>query len=57
MGYCLTKPEAETLFQKLLQSYEVYAPVRKAGEGCFSDTDVIRYDRIRSLEEIVWDQK
>ena len=57
MGFCLARAEAERLFQKLLLKYDVFAPVRKVGEGCFSDTDVIRYDKICSLDEIVWESK
>ena len=27
------------------------------GEGCFSDTDIIRYERVESLDEIEWNKK
>lgn len=55
MGYRIENREA--LFQALSREYDLYAPVRKIGEGCFSETDVIRYDKIRSLDDIVWDKK
>ncbi len=57
MGYQLTKAEADSMFQDWTNRYTVYAPVRMAGEGCFSDIDVIRYGTPVSLDEIVWDQK
>ncbi|HJB19478.1 MAG TPA: anaerobic sulfite reductase subunit AsrA [Candidatus Bariatricus faecipullorum] len=57
MGILLSKPEAAEMFSRWTDTYDVYAPVRKEGEGCFSDTDVIRYDRVTSLDDIVWDKK
>ena len=57
MGILLSKPEAAEMFSRWTDTYAVYAPVRKEGEGCFSDTDVIRYDRVTSLDDIVWDKK
>lgn len=55
MGYCIL--EKETLFRRLADAYDIYAPVVKQGEGCFSDTDVIRYDRVHSFEEIEWERR
>lgn len=57
MGYCISKEEKESLFYALGQEYELYAPKVMKGEGCFSDTDVIRYGRINSFDEIEWDRK
>lgn len=57
MGYQLSKPDADRLFQAWSRQYDVFAPMRMEGEGCFSDTDVIRYGQVTSLDEIVWDQK
>lgn len=57
MGYQLAKADAEELFGQWTKQFEVYAPKRMEGEGCFSDTDIIRYDKVKSLEEIVWDKK
>lgn len=55
MGYRIL--EKETLFRRLADAYDIYAPVVKQGEGCFSDTDVIRYDRVHSFEEIEWEKR
>lgn len=57
MGYQLSKQDADILLAKLSQQYDIFAPVLMAGTGCFSDTDVIRYEKISSLDEIVWDKK
>lgn len=57
MGYQLSQVEAQQLFQKWTEKYEVFAPKLMEGEGCFSDTDIIRYGKITSLDEIVWDKK
>lgn len=57
MGYRLSKAQAEEMFCKWAEAYEVFAPKLMEGEGCFSDTDIIRYGKITSLDEIVWDQK
>lgn len=57
MGYQLTKSAAESLFCRLSEKYEIFAPMLFEGEGCFSDTDVIRYGKPHSIDEIVWDRK
>jgi anaerobic sulfite reductase subunit A len=45
------------MFQKWTANYEIFAPKRMEGEGCFSDTDIIRYEKVTSLEEIEWEKK
>lgn len=57
MGYELTKKEAAEMFQRWVLEYHVFAPKQMVGEGCFSDTDVIRYEKVTSLDEIEWDTK
>lgn len=57
MGYQLSKAEAEQRFSKWTEKYEIFAPKLMEGEGCFSDTDIIRYGKVNSLDEIVWDKK
>ncbi|XCP84540.1 anaerobic sulfite reductase subunit AsrA [Roseburia hominis] len=57
MGYQLTKTKAEQMFQKLSVTCDIFAPKLMEGEGCFSDTDIIRYGKVHSLDEIVWDKK
>lgn len=57
MGEQLSKAQAEEMFCRWVETYEVFAPKLMEGEGCFSDTDIIRYGKITSLDEIVWDKK
>ena len=57
MGYVLNTQEANQILRALGQEYDIYAPKRFPKQGRFSDTDVIRYDRINGIEEIVWQEK
>lgn len=57
MGYQLSKTEASQMFRKWTEQYQIFAPKRMEGEGCFSDTDVIRYVTVTSLDEIEWGKK
>ena len=57
MGYQFTRAEAERIFGEWTRNYDVFAPKLMEGEGCFSDTDIIRYGKVTSLDEIVWDRK
>lgn len=57
MGYQLSKSEAVQMFQRWTKQYDVFAPKLMKGEGCFSDTDIVRYGKVTSLEEIVWEKK
>ncbi|MGN0306838.1 MAG: anaerobic sulfite reductase subunit A, partial [Lachnospiraceae bacterium] len=57
MGYQLAKTEAESLFSRWADKYDIFAPRLMEGEGCYSDTDIIRYEKVRSLDEIQWSRK
>ena len=57
MGYRLSKTEGERMLAGWLEKYQVFAPKLMKGEGCFSDTDIVRYGKVSSLDEIVWDRK
>lgn len=57
MGYRLSRAQAEEMFCKWTETYEVFGPKLMEGEGCFSDTDIIRYGKLISLDEIIWDKK
>lgn len=57
MSYCVSGQNREALFVKLAEKYDVYAPKVFEGDGCFSDTDVVRYDKITSFDEIEWEKK
>lgn len=57
MGYQLTVENLDNLLNLLSKNYDIYAPKLFKGDGCFSDTDVIRYGKINSISEIVFDKK
>ena len=57
MGYQLERQTADEIFNCLKQDYDIFAPKLFAGEGCFSDTDVIRYGKVESLDEIFWSRR
>lgn len=57
MGNLWNKEKAAQLFANLAEDYDIYAPRIFKNDGCYSDTDVVRYGRIESFSEIVWDRK
>lgn len=57
MGYQLSKTQGQEWLNKWLETYDVYAPVKMVGTGCFSDTDTVRYGKIKSLDEVEWNKK
>ncbi|MCQ4671372.1 anaerobic sulfite reductase subunit AsrA [Lactonifactor longoviformis] len=57
MGTLLQRETADAFLERLRETYRVYAPKVFPMEGCFSDTDSIRYGEIQGWDEIVWDKK
>ncbi len=57
MGYQLTRTQADEAFARLKEQYQVWAPMLMKGEGCFSDTDIIRYGNPGTLDDIEWNKK
>lgn len=57
MGYRLSKVKANDIFRQWAKKYDIFAPKCMEGEGCFSDTDIIRYERVESLDDIEWNKK
>ncbi|MCL2337364.1 MAG: anaerobic sulfite reductase subunit AsrA [Firmicutes bacterium] len=57
MGYRLTKEACDGVLQKLSLNHTLFAPKRFTGGGPFSGTDLIRYGKIASADEIVLDAK
>ncbi len=57
MSFQLSFAQANEIFAKLGAEYEIYAPKRFKNAGRYSDTDLIRYDKVTSIEEIVFDEK
>ena len=52
MGYQLKQGDMEQVFDRLTSGYDIYGPVCMKGEGMYSDTDVVRYGRIHTFEEL-----
>ncbi|MCI8505584.1 MAG: anaerobic sulfite reductase subunit AsrA [Lachnospiraceae bacterium] len=57
MGYQMPRAAANRLFKRLLEHYDIIAPKVFTGEGCFSDTDIVRYGKVSSLSEIEFEKK
>lgn len=57
MGYQLSRGTANGIFYQWAEKYDIFAPVVMEGEGCFSDTDIIRYGKVNSLDDIEWNKK
>lgn len=57
MGYQISRETANEIFNSLKETHEIFAPKLFPGEGCFSDTDVIRYGTVQSLDEIEWERR
>ncbi|MES0490346.1 MAG: anaerobic sulfite reductase subunit AsrA [Leptospirales bacterium] len=52
-----TEKNTKITFNNLLKDYKIYAPVKQPGAGRLSSTDLITYDYVSSLAEIVFDEK
>ncbi|GAB6098520.1 anaerobic sulfite reductase subunit AsrA [Halanaerocella petrolearia] len=57
MSYSISTERMDKILTELQSDYKVYAPVRLEGQGRYSDTDVIRYAEIDTVNDIVFDQK
>ena len=57
MGYQLSKIKANDIFSQWAKTYNIFAPVLMKEEGCFSDTDIVRYGKVNSLDDIEWNKK
>ena len=53
----LNKESFKKGFELLKEKFHIFAPKRFEKKGRFSDTDLIKYAKIESLEEIVWNEK
>ncbi|MGL5231621.1 MAG: anaerobic sulfite reductase subunit A, partial [Cetobacterium sp.] len=52
MKKLLTNDEFNTALLNLSKEYDIYAPVTLPFKGTFSDTDLVKYEKITKLEEI-----
>lgn len=52
MSYRVSFEEANKILKEMKGSYDIYAPKRFEKQGRYSDTDIIRYDKVNGVEEI-----
>ena len=57
MGYKVSFEEVNKIFDQLQGEYEIWAPKRFAGKGRYSDTDIVKYDKVSKVEEIEFKEK
>ena len=57
MGYFVNAKQANEVLAALKETYSVYAPKRFPKQGRYSDTDIIRYAEVSSVEEIEFKEK
>ena len=57
MGYLISRKTADQILARISESHDIFAPRLFSGEGCFSDTDVIRYGQVQTLDEIEFDRR
>ena len=57
MGYKYTPEAFNKLLDSLKKKYRVYAPILLKGKGKFSDTDLVGYDEISTIEDVVFTHK
>ena len=57
MGYRLSYNEVDKLFEELQKEYDIYAPKRLPKQGRYSDTDIIKYQKITHVDEIEYKEK
>lgn len=57
MGYKLSKNNINDIFEQLSEKYVIYAPKLFEGEGIYSDTDRVRYGKIKAIDDIVFNKR
>ncbi|MBV4417782.1 anaerobic sulfite reductase subunit AsrA [Clostridium tyrobutyricum] len=57
MGYSTTTEKFDEFLNSIGGEYNIYAPVDMEGMGRFSDTDSVRYEKIKSIADIEFVRK
>lgn len=57
MGYKFSSLDSNVLFCEIFSKYDVFAPKRYAKQGRYSDTDIIKYAKVESIDEIEFKEK
>ena len=57
MTFKLTKDELNAALENLKKDATLYGPKLMPGQGAYSDTDMVRYGPVESIDEVVFDRK
>ncbi|MBF0121180.1 MAG: anaerobic sulfite reductase subunit AsrA [Desulfobacterales bacterium] len=57
MGYSFNISTFNNVLRELSADYIIYAPVKIFNKGVFSDTDLVTYGQIKTLEDIEFEEK
>lgn len=57
MGFKIRTKDLNSVFEKMSGSYKIVAPTVVEGAGRCSETDIIRYDEVKRVEDIEFDRK
>ena len=57
MGIKMSVTGFDEALKKLSEKYKIYAPAMLAGMNTFSDTELIRYEEVKSITEIEFEKK
>ena len=57
MGYYFSPEGINKVISGLSEKYDILAPKLFPEKGAFSDTDLVRYDRISAIEDVVFHMK
>lgn len=57
MGYSMTEQDMKNIFTEWEKEYIIYAPMVYKGAGAYSETDSIRYGKIKNVNEIEFQRK
>ncbi|MEL5865700.1 anaerobic sulfite reductase subunit AsrA [Clostridium cochlearium] len=57
MGFKMELEDFNYILDKISESYKIYAPKLLKGKGTFSDTDMVRYGEVKTIDEIEFNKK
>ncbi|KFX57621.1 hypothetical protein KU41_08980 [Clostridium botulinum] len=57
MGDKLKKRDVNNILYSLLPEYGIYEPKLFLGEGTYSDTDRVKYEKKENIDELISDRK
>ncbi|MBY0756232.1 anaerobic sulfite reductase subunit AsrA [Clostridium sardiniense] len=57
MGFKIRTKDLNSVFEKMSGSYKIVAPIVVEGAGRCSETDIVRYDEVKRVEDIEFNRK